>query len=207
MGSLQVRIFSPCTIHHRRNDSQGIYPQPYRGFEVPIPPLPEMFRDRPAGGRKFIYTATRQQRVFSNEIAGNIEFATMRRTINVNPHRGMRLNMNGSTIIRAVAGKHHVQDLIRIIRHFVFIENSVVAALEQHDRQKEQYAFHDEKYKGAFKCRLFGRNMQNSAYFFRIFDIALDTPPRKKCKRACFFLSAYSYFGFAEDTPARQCSN
>ena len=147
MGSLQIRIFSPCTIHHRRNDSQGIYPQPYRGFEVPIPPLPEMFRDRPAGGRKFIYTATRQQRVFSNEIAGNIEFATMRRTINVNPHRGMRLNMNGSTIIRTVAGKHHVQDLIRIIRHFVFIENSVVAALEQHDRQKEQYAFHDEKIK------------------------------------------------------------
>ena len=55
--------------------------------------------------------------------------------------------MNGSTIIRTVAGKHHVQDLIRIIRHFVFIENSVVAALEQHDRQKEQYAFHDEKIK------------------------------------------------------------
>ena len=28
---------------------------------------------------------------------------------------------------------------------------------------------------------------------FRIFGFALDTSPRKKCKRACFFLSAYSY--------------
>jgi len=31
------------------------------------------------------------------------------------------------------------------------------------------------------------------ALAYSYFGFAEDTPPRKKCKRACFFLSAYSY--------------
>ncbi len=55
--------------------------------------------------------------------------------------------------------------------------------------------------------RVFSSGRRSCSGRIAIFGFAEDTASRKKCKRTCFFLSAHSYFGSAEDTPARQCSN